>query len=68
MNALLFVLFIFHADGSIQTVDNIHGFEACRTMQQVVAGVTEVAVQDKAPKAVVATKCVAKAGPGTQTE
>jgi hypothetical protein len=69
MNAiLLFTLFVFHADGSITTVDNIRGFEACTTMRSVVVNTTENAIPITAPKIVVAASCVAKSGPGTQTE
>jgi phosphotransferase system IIB component len=68
MKVLLFVLYIFHADGSLTTVDNIQGFAACQTAQSVVVNTTEVAIPATAPKLIVAAHCVAKSGPGTQVE
>jgi hypothetical protein len=68
MKALLFVLYLFHADGSVTTIDNIHGFAACQAAQSVVVTTTESVIPVTAPKVIVAAHCVAKSGPGTQAD
>jgi hypothetical protein len=68
MKVLLFVLYLFHADGSVTTVDNIQGYAACQTAQSVVVTTTEIVIPVTAPKVIVTAVCVAKSGPGTQVE